>query len=179
MTSRLFLVALAVISIGVSTSAEHWPQWRGPLLNGISGERALPVRWSTTENIAWKLAVPERSGATPIVWGEHVFLNVGETHVPYYYEGAPWDVNDNPCVPFQTADRSGDCRLRQRACVEFVDRAIGPLLDRFLGASIVLCSDHGDCWGEDGLWEHGISHEMTLTVPLLIRLRGRAIDHAG
>src|SRR5687768_13837839 len=78
MTSRLFLVALAVVSIGVSTSAEHWPQWRGPLLNGISGEKALPVRWSTTENITWKLAVPERSGATPIVWGEHVFLNVGE-----------------------------------------------------------------------------------------------------
>jgi len=78
MTNRLFLIALAVISIGVSTSAEHWPQWRGPLLNGVSGEKGLPVRWSTTENIAWKLAVPERSGATPIVWGEHVFLNVGE-----------------------------------------------------------------------------------------------------
>jgi hypothetical protein len=77
MTNRLFLIALAVISIGVSTSAEHWPQWRGPLLNGISGEKGLPVRWSTTENIAWKLAVPERSGATPIVWGEHVFSMSG------------------------------------------------------------------------------------------------------
>ena len=78
MTNRLFLIALVVMSIGVSASAEHWPQWRGPLLNGISGEKGLPVRWSATENITWKLAVPERSGATPIVWGEHVFLNVGE-----------------------------------------------------------------------------------------------------
>ena len=78
MTKRLFLIALVVISIGVSASAEHWPQWRGPLLNGISGEKGLPVRWSATENITWKLAVPERSGATPIVWGDHVFLNVGE-----------------------------------------------------------------------------------------------------
>jgi outer membrane protein assembly factor BamB len=58
--------------------AEHWPQWRGPMLNGISGEKNLPVRWSTTENVTWKLAMPERSGATPIVWGDHVFLNVGE-----------------------------------------------------------------------------------------------------
>jgi outer membrane protein assembly factor BamB len=48
------------------------------MLNGISAEKNLPVRWSTTENITWKLAMPERSGATPIVWGDHVFLNVGE-----------------------------------------------------------------------------------------------------
>jgi len=78
MTNRFFLIALAVISIGVTTSAEHWPQWRGPLLNGISGENVFFDDSATTENIAWKLAVPERSGATPIVWGEHVFLNAGE-----------------------------------------------------------------------------------------------------
>ncbi len=59
-------------------SAEDWPQWRGPMLNGESREKNLPVRWSTTENIAWKLAMPERSGSTPIVWGDHVFLSVGE-----------------------------------------------------------------------------------------------------
>src|SRR5262245_10448406 len=90
MTNRLFFIALVVISIGVSTSAEHWPQWRGPLLNGISGEKGLPVRWSATENVAWKLAVPERSGATPIVWGDHVFLNVGEGS-----ELALWAVDRN------------------------------------------------------------------------------------
>jgi hypothetical protein len=78
MKNRFLLIALAVIVLGASTAAEHWPQWRGPLLNGISGEKNLPVRWSATENITWKLAVPERSGATPIVWGDHVFLNVGE-----------------------------------------------------------------------------------------------------
>jgi outer membrane protein assembly factor BamB len=59
-------------------AAEHWPQWRGPQLNGLSAERNLPTRWSTTENITWKLPMTERSGATPIVWGDHVFLNVGE-----------------------------------------------------------------------------------------------------
>ena len=40
------------------------------------------MRWSTTENITWKLAMPERSGSTPIVWGDHVFLNVGEGSEP-------------------------------------------------------------------------------------------------
>ncbi len=104
-----------------------------------------------------------------------LFLNIGETHVPYYCEGAPWPCDDNPCVPFQTVDRSVDCRVRQRGCLEFVDAALAPLLERFSSATIVLCADHGDCWGEDGLWEHGVSHPMTLTVPLLIRLRGVGI----
>ncbi len=59
-------------------TAEDWPQWRGPMLNGTSSEKNLPVRWSKTENVTWKLALPERSGSTPIVWGDYVFLSVGE-----------------------------------------------------------------------------------------------------
>ena len=72
-------VLVSIFILGVSNiEAEHWPQWRGPMLNGISAEKNLPVKWTTTENVTWKLAMPERSGATPIVWGDHVFLNVGE-----------------------------------------------------------------------------------------------------
>ncbi|HLG60078.1 MAG TPA: PQQ-binding-like beta-propeller repeat protein [Vicinamibacterales bacterium] len=80
MTDRLLPAALALffVVIVAPVSAEYWPQWRGPMLNGISSEKNLPVKWSTSENVAWKLAVPERSGSTPIVWGEHLFLNVGE-----------------------------------------------------------------------------------------------------
>lgn len=103
------------------------------------------------------------------------FMNIGETHVPYHFEGAPWDRDDNPCVPFQTEDRSAECRSRQIACIEYVDRQLADLIERFREATIVICSDHGDCWGEDGLWEHGISHEMTLTVPLMIRYRGEPV----
>ena len=58
--------------------AENWPQWRGPSLNGISGEQNLPVRWSTTENVVWKLAMPSKTGATPIIWGNRIFLNVAD-----------------------------------------------------------------------------------------------------
>ncbi len=58
--------------------AENWPQWRGPDLNGTSHEKNLPVKWSREENIAWKLALPSRSGATPIIWGDRIFLNVAD-----------------------------------------------------------------------------------------------------
>src|SRR5262245_35372434 len=64
--------ALAVVS------ADNWPQWRGPQLNGLSADRQLPVRWSKAENIGWKLALPALSGSTPIVWNDRVYLSIAE-----------------------------------------------------------------------------------------------------
>lgn len=71
----LFLIVLAATAV---PRAEPWPQWRGPSLNGVSAEKNLPVRWSTTENVTWKLALPAWSASTPIVWGDRIFLNVAE-----------------------------------------------------------------------------------------------------
>jgi outer membrane protein assembly factor BamB len=73
---------------------ENWPQWRGPYLNGISKEENLPVRWSKTENVAWKLAMPSKTGSTPIIWDNRVFLNVAEGDRLYLWcvdkaKGAP------------------------------------------------------------------------------------------
>jgi len=58
--------------------AEDWPHWRGPSRNGVSTEKGLPVRWTATENVAWKRPLPDRSGATPIVSGARIFLNVAD-----------------------------------------------------------------------------------------------------
>jgi hypothetical protein len=99
-----------------------------------------------------------------------VFMNIGETHVPYYYDGAPWSMELNPCVPFSKENDAAECRRRQVACVEYIDSLLAPLLEAFRKGTAVICSDHGDCWGEDGLWEHGIHHEKVLEVPLIFRL---------
>ena len=98
------------------------------------------------------------------------FANLGETHVPYWHEGAGWNASRNPCVPFGSDNDAAESRRRQIACVEWIDREIAPLFAAFDSAAIVVCADHGDCWGEDGLWEHGIHHPRTLEVPLLFRL---------
>jgi outer membrane protein assembly factor BamB len=76
---RRLLLAVASLAFAVAhPAAENWPQWRGPLLNGLSTETNLPARWSKTENVAWKLALPAWSGSTPIVWNDRIFLNVAE-----------------------------------------------------------------------------------------------------
>ena len=72
----LVVVAAGGFVTAIGISAENWPAWRGPLANGVSGEKNVPLKWSTEQNIAWKLAMPSRSGATPIIWGDRIFLNV-------------------------------------------------------------------------------------------------------
>jgi outer membrane protein assembly factor BamB len=72
------LFSLAALALAASARAGDWPQWRGPERNGTSPETGLPVRWSPEENVAWKVPLPGVSGATPIVWGDRIFLNVGE-----------------------------------------------------------------------------------------------------
>jgi outer membrane protein assembly factor BamB len=54
--------------------ADNWPNWRGPDLNGVSKETNLPVKWSETKNIAWKLKMPGMGGSTPVIWGDRIFL---------------------------------------------------------------------------------------------------------
>lgn len=99
-----------------------------------------------------------------------VFLNVGETHIPYWHEGAPWSPDDNPCNPYTPeANDADECRRRQRTCLEYVDSALAPLLQAFSKSSVLICGDHGDAWGEDELWSHGFCHDKVMEVPLLFR----------
>ena len=47
---------------------DNWPAWRGPLATGEAPRGNPPVRWSETENVRWKLALPGLAHSTPIVW---------------------------------------------------------------------------------------------------------------
>ncbi len=51
-----------------------WPRFRGPDGNAVADGSPLPVRWSTTENIRWKTAIPGEGSSSPIVWGGRIFL---------------------------------------------------------------------------------------------------------
>ena len=54
--------------------ATNWPGWRGPSGDGTSPEKGIPLKWSSTENIAWKAAIPGKGHSSPVVWGDRVFL---------------------------------------------------------------------------------------------------------
>ena len=69
-----FLVWFAALFTFDFAVAENWARFRGPNGQGISRETDLPIRWSPTENIAWKTRVPGDSWSSPIVWDQHIFL---------------------------------------------------------------------------------------------------------
>jgi outer membrane protein assembly factor BamB len=75
---RRFLFVCVLLFAQAVCFGGNWPQWRGPNMTGTADEKDLPVRWSATDNITWKLAMPDFSGSTPIIWNDHVFLNIGE-----------------------------------------------------------------------------------------------------
>ena len=52
----------------------YWGQWRGPEATGVARHADPPLTWSETEHVAWKVEVPGRGSASPIVWGDKVFL---------------------------------------------------------------------------------------------------------
>lgn len=67
------MILLSVCVAGICRAAD-WPEWRGPLGTGVSEETNLPVKWSPTENVRWRVALPERGNSTPIVCTSRVFL---------------------------------------------------------------------------------------------------------
>ena len=71
-TYKLAVVLIAVF--GGSMAAADWPQWRGPRGTGASNEKNLPVKWSATENVAWKAPIGGVGVSSPIVSGDRVFV---------------------------------------------------------------------------------------------------------
>ncbi len=77
-TMRRTTILFAILACMATTLSANWPAWRGPSGDGVSAEKNLPARWSPTENVAWKLPLPQWSGATPVIWNDLIFLNVAE-----------------------------------------------------------------------------------------------------
>jgi outer membrane protein assembly factor BamB len=108
---RLATSVFALLSLASVAPAENWPQWRGPNLNSVSGESSLPVKWTTTENITWKLPLPAWSGSTPIIWGDHIFLNVAGGDGSLYL----WSVDRRgPKVEWKKLLGDGDHKERKQ-----------------------------------------------------------------
>jgi len=76
MTSNIRLaIILACFSAVVPLAAADWAAWRGTNGTGSTTETSLPVKWSATENVAWKAEIGGLGVSTPIVSGRYVFVS--------------------------------------------------------------------------------------------------------
>ena len=64
-------------ALGAATnvvSSQSWPAWRGPLANGVAPLANPPIKWSETNNLRWKIALPGKGHSSPIVFGDRVYV---------------------------------------------------------------------------------------------------------
>src|SRR3954447_16070700 len=75
-------------SVTSSDALHNWPQWRGPLANGMAPYANPPIQWSEKKNISWKVLLPGKGHSSPIIFGDQVFVvaavPVGEAQKPVY-----------------------------------------------------------------------------------------------
>jgi outer membrane protein assembly factor BamB len=82
MNPRIVIASLIVLVCTITAIAAppkgkadtSWPAWRGPLATGVAPKAKPPTEWSEEKNIRWKVEIPGRGHATPIIWGDRVII---------------------------------------------------------------------------------------------------------
>ena len=88
MSGRLIVaLLLPLLPAHLAAEADHyWPTWRGPTGNGVAPHGEPPTTWSETENVRWKVELPGLGNASPVVWGDRVFVMSAKPTDPSAYE---------------------------------------------------------------------------------------------
>lgn len=70
------LIAFLLLFVFLSTPilGLDWPQFRGPTGQGYSDERGLPLTWSETKNVRWKVAIPGKGWSSPVIQADRIWL---------------------------------------------------------------------------------------------------------
>ena len=75
---RLLVVLLTASWLVSAASAADWPRFRGD--GSASSPKPVPLRWSDTENIQWKAALPGRGASSPVVYKQRIYLTAFTGH---------------------------------------------------------------------------------------------------
>ena len=80
MNRRIFFQTAAALALLLSLTvrAGDWPQFRGPLGNGVAQEYKAPLHWGPTNNVRWKATLPGPGNSSPIVSHGRVFVTCAE-----------------------------------------------------------------------------------------------------
>ena len=70
------ILLLVLAAAAMTVQSEDWPQFRGPTGQGHSSERGVPLEWSESRNVVWKVPVEGLGWSSPVVAGGRVWLTV-------------------------------------------------------------------------------------------------------
>ena len=81
LVALLLSLALPLASSAAASAADaNWPHWRGPHANGTAPTARPPVTWdgASGKNIRWRTELTGKGSATPIIWGDRIFIASAE-----------------------------------------------------------------------------------------------------
>ena len=83
-TRTLAALAACMLLAAAPSSAQNWPQFRGPRAAGVSDARPTATSWdfAAGTNVRWKTPIPGLSHASPVVWGDRVFVITAVSEEP-------------------------------------------------------------------------------------------------
>ncbi|MBW3539811.1 MAG: PQQ-like beta-propeller repeat protein, partial [Planctomycetes bacterium] len=77
MSFRFTLIGLLLASGAAGRAAENWPSFQNGGNTSIEAQR-LPLKWTPTEGVAWRVRLPGYGQSVPIVWGDRVYVTAVE-----------------------------------------------------------------------------------------------------
>lgn len=69
-----YIVCAMACLLSAYAQANDWPEFRGPLTNGVSETATPPLEWSQEKNIAWRQEIPGEGWSSPVVYDGSVYL---------------------------------------------------------------------------------------------------------
>ncbi len=136
-----------------------WPEWRGPLRNGVSSEKNLPSSWSPEgENLVWKASYGGRSG--PVILGDRLYLVNGVGDGPTRQERVVCLNADTGALIWEhifNVYMSDVPPRRVGWAPPGVDPATGNVYAFGVGGTLIALSADGTI-----LWEHALQEELGL-----------------
>ena len=120
------LLPLAVLATSLALPfpclAADWAGFRGTGATGISSGTGIPLAWSDSKNLAWKIALPGKGFSSPIAVGDKVLVTC--------YSGGTGDLSGLKrhlvCADRNTGKvlwkKDVPSKVRERASASFGDR---------------------------------------------------------
>lgn len=74
MKKLMFLAACAALPHHLTAASLPWPQFRGPDGQGHSSAKNIPVEWSESKNVTWKMPVPGEGWSSPVIGAGQIWM---------------------------------------------------------------------------------------------------------
>jgi outer membrane protein assembly factor BamB len=102
---RILSICLLICLASV-VHAQNWPSFRGANASGVADGKPTPTTWNVEkgENILWKTPIPGLAHASPVVWGNKLFITsaISSNPKPFLRVGLFGDVDSDKDVSKHT-----------------------------------------------------------------------------